>query len=758
MRVLFVVHGFPPHAQGGAEIFAELQALTLCERHGDTVLVLTREADPGRPEYDVRTEHRDGLTIAWVNNTFRQTRSFAETYDNPSVTRVATDLIEGFGPDVAHVHHLTCLSTGIVGALAQRGIPCLVTLHDYWLICHRGQLLDRDLRVCGGPEPAGCARCVDGAAGVGRTGFAVAAALRSLEHRTGIPTRGLRRAAARVASVWRRGDETADESRRRLEHMRGVVSEVTHFLAPSESIRRRFIAFGIEPGRITHAPYGFDRRRFQRATRSDAAHLRLGFLGSLMVSKAPHLLLEAFRQLPEGTASLDVFGRGVSYHGDDSYQARLDPLLKQSGVRVMGPVSHADVADALASVDVLVVPSVWPENSPLVIQEAFLAGAPVVASRIGGIPEVVRDGINGLLFEPGCVEDLHRVLHRLVTERGLLSELRHGIAQVRTIEDDVAFTRGLYERSRREVAPSEEPGRDVHRVAAVVLNYATPDDTVLSVRSLLTSRRPLTELIVVDNDPSHVCRDALSPLHDRVHYRHTVENVGFSAGVNVGIRDALERGATHVLLVNSDVIVPPDCLAALERALLTTPNAGIAGPVVVSRSEPDRVLSRGMSYSSTTGRMRHLDYGARHTSETRGGVVDAVAGALMLIRRDVFEQIGFFAEEYFFSFEDLEFCLRAKRMGFLTVVADGATVYHEGSQSIGSASSDRLYYAARNHLLAAAQSDGTTGRVHAWGRATTIVALNVAHAVRFGGGSLTTRVGAVGQGTYDFFRGRFGPR
>ena len=531
MRVLFVVHGFPPHAQGGAEIFAEFQALTLCERHGDTVLVLTREADPGRPEYDVRTKHRDGLTIAWVNNTFRQTRSFAETYDNPSVTRVATKLIEGFGPDVAHVHHLTCLSTGIVGALARRGIPCLVTLHDYWLICHRGQLLDCDLRVCEGPEPAGCERCLDGAAGVGRTGFVVAAALRSLEHRTGIPTRGLRRSAARVAAVWRRGDEAADESRRRLEHMRGVASQVTHFLAPSESIRRRFIAFGIEPGRVTHAPYGFDRRRFQRATRTDAPHLRLGFLGSLMVSKAPHLLLEAFRQLPEGAASLDVYGGGVAYHGDDSYQARLDPLLKQSGVRVMGPVPHTDVADALASVDVLVVPSVWPENSQLVIQEAFLAGAPVVASRIGGIPEVVRDGINGLLFEPGCVEDLHRALHRLVTERGLLSELRQGIAQVRTIEDDVAFTRGLYERSRREAAPSAEPSEpDVHRVAAVVLNYATPDDTVLSVRSLLTSRRPLTELIVVDNDPSHACRDALSPLHDRVHYRHTAENVGFSAG------------------------------------------------------------------------------------------------------------------------------------------------------------------------------------------------------------------------------------
>ena len=218
MRVLFVVHGFPPHAQGGAEIFAEFQALTLCERHGDTVLVLTREADPGRPEYDVRTKHRDGLTIAWVNNTFRQTRSFAETYDNPSVTRVATKLIEGFGPDVAHVHHLTCLSTGIVGALARRGIPCLVTLHDYWLICHRGQLLDCDLRVCEGPEPAGCERCLDGRRGCGT---------HRVRCRSGAPVAGApngnpdARAPAFGGPVWRLSGE---EGTRRRTSPDGVSS------------------------------------------------------------------------------------------------------------------------------------------------------------------------------------------------------------------------------------------------------------------------------------------------------------------------------------------------------------------------------------------------------------------------------------------------------------------------------------------------------------------------------------------------------
>ena len=152
MRVLVVVHGFPPAAQGGSEIYAYEHARTLRRRHGDEVLVLTREHDVTRGEYTVRREARAGLLVAWVNNTFRSARSFEETYRNEAIDAVAGRLIAEFRPDVAHVHHLTCLSTNIVRLLAERGIPIIYTLHDYWLVCHRGQLLDANFRVCEGPS------------------------------------------------------------------------------------------------------------------------------------------------------------------------------------------------------------------------------------------------------------------------------------------------------------------------------------------------------------------------------------------------------------------------------------------------------------------------------------------------------------------------------------------------------------------------------------------------------------------------------
>ena len=106
MRVLVVVHGFPPAAQGGSEIYACEHARTLHQRHGDDVLVVTREQDARRDEYAVRRDQRNGLSIAWINNTFRDVRSFEETYRNAAIDTVADRLIAEFDPDVAHVHHL----------------------------------------------------------------------------------------------------------------------------------------------------------------------------------------------------------------------------------------------------------------------------------------------------------------------------------------------------------------------------------------------------------------------------------------------------------------------------------------------------------------------------------------------------------------------------------------------------------------------------------------------------------------------------
>src|SRR4030095_13264616 len=104
-----------------------------------------------------------------------------------------------------------------------------------------------------------------------------------------------------------------------------------------------------------------------------------------MVSKAPHLLIEAYRRLPAGSATVTLVGGHSAYHGDDSYRAHLEALFQTPGVMATGARPQDAIPETLVSFDLLVVPSIWEENSPLVIREAFAAGVPVVASRIGGI-------------------------------------------------------------------------------------------------------------------------------------------------------------------------------------------------------------------------------------------------------------------------------------------------------------------------------------------------------------------------------------
>lgn len=757
MRVLFVVHGFPPEAAGGTEIYASDLAQALWRR-GHDITVLAREARTDQPEYRVRRDRSGEIGVVRVNHTFREAASFEQTYRNATIDAIAGLLLDEERPDVVHIHHLTCLSTGIVGECAARGIPVVLTLNDYWLLCHRGQLLDRDLARCAGPEPGRCAACA-GLSASGTPALHLAArGLRMIEqHAPKLLADAQRRLVSRASRRIVPGS-AAGETARRFEHARDVCAGAARMLAPSKTLLERFERFGIPPSRMLVQQQGTDLRPFAGLIRQASGQLRLGFVGSLMASKAPHVLLEAFAALPSDRVTLTVAGGVATYHGDDSYGDFVRPLLAHPGVNWIGSVAHDRIPALLASLDVLVVPSVWIENSPFVIKEAFAAGLPVVASNLGGMAELVEDGRNGLLFAAGDSADLRRVLERLLDEPRLLARLREGLPRVKSIDEDAAWTQSIYEDARQE-RPRRRTPEARPSIASVVLNYNTPDDTLIAVRSLQASRLPLDHLFVVDNGSDEACEQSLAPWKDAIRYIRSPGNVGFSAGSNIGIRAALDAGADLVLLVNSDAVLAPDTLERLEHALAAAPGAGLAAPLIVSRAEPGIVGSAGIKYSAAGGRMRHDGFGRRVEDLCEGPAhtVDAVSGCVMLIRGPVFDEVGLFDERYFYSFEDIEFCLRARRAGVVSLLVPSALAYHEGHRSIGPASASRLYYAARNHLLLAQAALPLTG-FRACARAAGIVLLNVAYALRVPGVPTLGALRAVARGVADHVRGRYGPQ
>jgi len=771
VRVLVVAHGFPPFAQGGSEIYAHEHARALHETCGADVAVLTREQDPGRPDYAVRVETRDGLRVTWVNNMFRAVRSFEESYRNPAIAAIAARLVDDWRPDVVHMHHLTCLSTDIVEMLAARGIPMVYTLHDYWLLCHRGQRLDTAGDVCDGPGPVECQRCVGAVADAPVPG-AIVPMLRAVEARlpTAVSAAG-RRALESVAAAQPAAVESASAARTR--HMRQVIGRIDRFLTPSDVLGRWFVGQGIPPSRMISWPYGIREEMFAPPPPARAPQLRLGFIGTLMVSKGPDVLLEAFARLPPGRAALDLHGAPADYHGDASFRERLAPLLQTPGARTLGSRPHAEIPQAFKAMDVLVVPSVWPENSPIVIREALLSGVPVVGSRIGGIPELVQDGRNGLLFEPRDVAGLERVLRALLDEPRLLETLRAGARATtfRTLTDDARSAHALYESlvgavARPDAAGSSAGGAAVSsRLAAVVVNHRTPDDTWLAVSSLVGSRRAPDRVFVVDNDHADAWRARASAWGDRVVYLHTGTNLGFTGGVNVGVRAAMADGADAVVLVNSDVVLAPGCLGALEHAWQegAVPGGGhhgergIVAPLLLARSDPATVASAGIDYDQSTGRMRERHAGLRRADVAGvSGPRVAASGCVLLVSRAVWERAGLLDDRLFFGFEDIDLCLRAKAAGLTTWFEAGAVAYHEGGGTLSPQSPRRFYFAARNHLLLSRDHPGG-GLVFRVLRPCLVVALNLAHALTAPGGARLARVAATLSGVVDYVSGRFGP-
>ena len=359
------------------EVYVHDLAAALAALPSTEIAVLTRHADPGRPQLEVRRRRAGRVSVFSINNTFQLCAGFAESYENPRLLRVAVGVLDEFDPDVIHIQHLTCLSTRLPGEVAARGIPAVLTLNDYWLACHRGQLFDLDGERCDGPFDDGCARCIPAGALAGPGAYAAARFARTLP----VPGAAIVDLAVKALDGLRPPASTRAATRDRLRHMQDSVASIDRFLAPSETMAAVFRRFGVPEDRLVRCNQGISLARFAGQRRSPSDRLRVAFAGGLSPSKAPHILLDAADLLPPDSIAIDLLGGGGTYHGRQHYAETLAARLGHPAIRRLGPVPHQRMAAVLHDVDVLVVPSVWVENAPFIIREAFAARVPVLASE-----------------------------------------------------------------------------------------------------------------------------------------------------------------------------------------------------------------------------------------------------------------------------------------------------------------------------------------------------------------------------------------
>jgi GT2 family glycosyltransferase/glycosyltransferase involved in cell wall biosynthesis len=726
VRLLLVHHAYPPESLGGSETYTEALARALARAH--EVTVLHRSADAARPDHDLRESRRDGVRILSLNNLHRVVPGF-ESYRDPIAAAVAACVMDEVRPEVLHVGHLTGLSTGLVFEARRRAIAVVITLHDFFTVCPLGQLLNLRLEVCPGPTPRRCLGCV---------GTQVATGSR-LARRVG---RGLPFAGTAAGLLSRAG--TAGERRieQRLGEMQEVLRAADLRISPSRFLRDRMAALGVQDIEVLengHEPLHLPPRR-----PDEQGRVRFGFVGSAIPSKGVHVLAEAFARLGDVCATLEIHGPFPAYHGDTTYEARVRKILGSAADGIVrGPFPHHRLGEILAGLDVLVVPSLWEENSPLTIQEAFLAGLPVLTSDHGGMAEKVRDGVDGLRFKPGDAPDLARVMRRLLEEPGLRERLVEARPSIPTMDEHVAALEPLYATARRR--SRERMGQ----VGVVVLDCGRPDDTAAAVHSALDPT-VAPEILVVENGPG-----AEPVLPPGVRWLRLPQNRGYAAGMNAGLETLRASGCDRVLLLNNDATLESGALRQLAEALENETLAAV-GPTI-RRAADGRVESQGAELDLRWGRYRLLGHGTDADTSCARRRVEVLSGAALMVRLSAFDRVGPFDEEYFHSFEDADWCVRARAEGFDLAVVTGAVVVHAGARTLGAASSDRAYYAARNHLRAVERLRPLSGLAR-WIRQALIVARNLAFALKQREIPRGRALASVVQGGRDFGRGRFGRR
>ncbi|MDB5314654.1 MAG: wgeD [Rhodospirillales bacterium] len=392
MRILMLAHNHPELQPGGTETIARNLFRTLRDTiPGVTGLFLAattgaqREPKPGTLLQAAPGGQADE-SLMWLPHF---DRFFLRQADTQGLAMAFGPLIESVKPDIIHIHHPLQFGLETI-ALLRRLAPrakLVLTLHDYFAICPReGQLLRSDGRLCSGPTLDGCHRC--------------------------LPTSPVADLLLRQLSV------------------RQAASLVDALVSPSEFLRDRFVAAGWDAG-ITVLPNAVDIRGTpapHRALPEGGARDRFAFFGHVNRFKGSLVALDASARLSAGGVVHGLALHGGAAHQSTEFMAEFKAALAAApAARHHGIYDAQDLSRRIAAADWVVVPSIWFENAPLVVLEAFRHGRPVICGDAGGMAELVRDGVDGLHTSIGDAEGWATTMRHAVEEPGLWDRLVQGI-------------------------------------------------------------------------------------------------------------------------------------------------------------------------------------------------------------------------------------------------------------------------------------------------------------------------------------------
>ncbi len=367
MKICLISNLYPPNVLGGAEIVVETMALAMVEKGHDVIIITTS------PDDEEHVINRDNTVIYQLNTTklyptYRQTEAqgikkpFWHIMDlwNKNTLHAIKNILVNESVDVIHVNNYKGLSLSCFKAGKELNIPVIYESHDFSLICPRANLIRGNNTLC--------------------------------ENRN------------IICNMY------VNKQRKLLNDNVDLVISPSQFMI--DKFRENDFFNNTECVKI---PLGVNIHSNKTVKNYDT--IDITYIGTLGKHKGVDTLINAFKSIQNSDIRLHVIGKG--YDEEEFKELAKD----DERITFHGFVDNKDIIKCYEMTNVLVIPSICYDNSPLVVYESFSTGTPVIGSRIGGIPELISENYNGLLFDAGDCEGLKEKLVKVISDKELLKKL-----------------------------------------------------------------------------------------------------------------------------------------------------------------------------------------------------------------------------------------------------------------------------------------------------------------------------------------------
>jgi len=453
MKILQIIHSYPPQSFGGSEFYTQSLTEELAKKH--QVMIIYSKLNKNNPEL-LLDGNLESKNIFIKPVTRIPPTNFVSTYYNPSADHEIVNIIRNYSPDLVHIEHLMHHSISIIHELSALSLPIIITLHDYWYLCPQCFLTKpKKGGLCEGPQKGTrCLSCENADKNLyiplvnsfSSNPIAVHSVAFLKNFISFLFRNKIKLFCLNILKRFTSPYSRLNETKTRLQKMVTVLNEANLIIAPSNLLAERYNNEGVKNIIVlSHGIQDILDKDFKKDKYDNISNKNITFayVGSISRHKGVHVLIEAFNKIISPKAELLIYGKmGL----DIPYEKELISIKRSPYIKFMGFVEHNKIYELLKNVDVIVIPSICTENYPLIANEAFLAQTPVIASNVGGLNELVKNGVSGFIFESGNSHKLFEIINNILTNPDILRYLSKNIPHVKNMTEHAHEIELLYEK------------------------------------------------------------------------------------------------------------------------------------------------------------------------------------------------------------------------------------------------------------------------------------------------------------------------